>query len=132
MANHDGNLSVRVQQDRLVVTATGMSKADMTLDDLVVVDGAGQKIAGRRRAFSELVNHLAVYNQRADVQAVVHAHCPYATAFGTAGLAIPHPGSTRGCCVRSGAARNSLYPSLYRASRRWMRCRTTFVGATLL
>ena len=37
VANHDGNLSVRVQPNRLVVTATGMSKADMTLDDLVVV-----------------------------------------------------------------------------------------------
>ncbi len=91
VANHDGNLSSRIGRDRLVITPTAMSKIDIGLDDLVVVDGQGKKIAGRRRPFSEMVLHLAVFNQRSDVGAVIHAPPPFATAFGVAGRPLPHP-----------------------------------------
>ena len=91
VANHDGNLSSRIRDDRLVITPTAMSKIDIGLDDLVVVDGTGKKIAGRRRPFSELVLHLSVFQQRVDVGAVIHAHPPYATAFGVSGRPLPHP-----------------------------------------
>lgn len=91
VANHDGNLSVRVADDRIVCTPTAFSKADVTLDDLVVVDAAGTKLSGRRRPFSELVLHRAVYDARPDALAVVHAHPPFATAFGAAGKPLPHP-----------------------------------------
>ncbi len=91
VANHDGNLSVRVGEDRIVCTPTSFSKADVELEDLVVVDRSGKKIAGRRRAFSELLLHRLIYDRRPKVAAVVHAHCPYATAYGVAGVALPHP-----------------------------------------
>ncbi|MEE2787310.1 MAG: class II aldolase/adducin family protein [Myxococcota bacterium] len=91
VANHDGNLSARIADDRLVLTPTGMSKADVTLDDLVVVDAEGRKRAGRRRPFSELGLHRVVYQARSDVMAVVHAHPPFATAFGVVGQTLPHP-----------------------------------------
>ncbi len=91
VANHDGNLSARVAPDRVVCTPTAFSKADVGLDDLLVVSSDGTRIAGRHRPFSELALHRAVYAQRPDVQAVVHAHPPFATAFGAAGQAIPHP-----------------------------------------
>lgn len=91
VANHDGNLSARVGPDRVICTPTAMSKADIRPDDLVVCDGAGSKIGGARRPFSELKLHVEVYRRRPAVQAVVHAHPPHATAFGAAGAAIPHP-----------------------------------------
>lgn len=86
VANHDGNLSVRLGRGRLLITPTAMSKADITQADLVEVDErTGDKIAGRKRPFSELGLHLAVYSQRGDVAAVVHAHPPHATALGIMG-----------------------------------------------
>lgn len=91
VANHDGNLSARAAPDRIVCTPTAMSKADVALDDLIVVDPSGRKIGGRRSVFSELNLHRAVYAARPSVHAVVHAHPPNATAFGVAGRPLPHP-----------------------------------------
>jgi L-fuculose-phosphate aldolase len=91
VANHDGNLSVRLGADRIICTPTAFSKLDVTRDDLVLVNGEGKKIAGRCRPFSELVLHRVVYGNRHEVAAVVHAHPPYATAFGAAGRPLPHP-----------------------------------------
>lgn len=91
VANHDGNLSARLDEDRFVCTPTAFSKADVALDDLLVVDAAGQRVSGAHKPFSELVLHLAVYAARSEVGAVVHAHPPAATAFGAAGKVVPHP-----------------------------------------
>ncbi len=91
VANHDGNLSARVADDRIVCTPTRFSKAAVERDSLVVTDGSGRKVAGRFRPFSELSLHCAVYRARGDVRAVVHAHPPLATAFGVAGRPLPHP-----------------------------------------
>ena len=91
VANHDGNLSARLDEERFVCTPTAFSKADVTAEDLLVVDAAGQKQTGAHKPFSELVLHLAVFAARSDVNAVVHAHPPHATAFGAAGQGIPHP-----------------------------------------
>lgn len=91
VANHDGNLSARVGDDRIVCTPTSYSKADVDLDSLAVVGADGRKIAGRERSFSELALHLAVYRARPDAHAVVHAHPPYASAFGVSGRPLPHP-----------------------------------------
>lgn len=91
VANHDGNLSARINPDRLVATPTAMSKIDVGLDDLIVVDGQGKQLAGARKPFSELALHRAVYDARPEVGAVVHAHPPFATAYGVSGRALPHP-----------------------------------------
>jgi len=90
VANHDGNLSARVGE-RVICTPTSWSKLDVQLDDLLVVDESGQKIAGKTRAFSELNLHLGVYRLRAEVGAVVHAHPPFASAYGAAAKPLPHP-----------------------------------------
>lgn len=92
VANHDGNLSARLPAgDRFICTPTAFSKADVGLEDLLVVGADGTRVAGAHRAFSELALHLAVYARRPSVGAVVHAHCPHATAFGVSGLPLPHP-----------------------------------------
>lgn len=91
VANHDGNLSARIGDDRIVCTPTSFSKADVERDTLVVTDADGRKVAGRYRPFSELALHCAVYRARPEVQAVVHAHPPMATAFGASSRPVPHP-----------------------------------------
>ena len=91
VAAMDGNLSVRLKQDRILVTPTGLSKGSMRPADLVIVDLDGKQVAGRRQVTSELGMHLMIYRTRADVKAIVHAHPPTATGFAAAGIALTEP-----------------------------------------
>jgi L-fuculose-phosphate aldolase len=88
VASNDGNISVRLGDDRLLTTPKGVSKGFMTPDMMVVTDRSGRKIAGSRDPSSELLMHLAVYRNRPDIQAVVHAHPPIATGFAVAGIPL--------------------------------------------
>ena len=83
-----GNLSVRLDEHRLLVTPTGMSKYLLKADDMVIVDLDGRLLAGSRNVTSEISMHLAVYDHRGDVGAVIHSHPPIATAFACAGRAL--------------------------------------------
>ncbi len=85
IAGPDGNVSVRLDDERVLVTPAGMSKVDVTPEDLVEVGLDGRHLRGARRASSEVAMHLRIYQRRADVQAVVHAHPPFATGFAVAG-----------------------------------------------
>jgi len=91
VAAMDGNLSVRLRQDRILVTPTGLSKGSMRPADLVIVDLEGKQVAGRRHVTSEIGMHLMIYRTRADVKAIVHAHPPTATGFAAAGIALTEP-----------------------------------------
>lgn len=84
VANHDGNLSIRVGEDRFLCTPTAVHKADITHDMLLVVGLDGAVKEGARKPFSEWELHRAVYEARSDVAAVVHAHPVYATAMAVA------------------------------------------------
>jgi len=86
IAGQDGNVSVRLAQNVILVTPAGASKGDIGEADLIELDLSGQQIAGRGSASSEIGMHLRIYQRRADVRAVVHAHPPVATGFGVAGL----------------------------------------------
>jgi L-fuculose-phosphate aldolase len=88
VASNDGNISVRVADDRLITTPRNVSKGFMTPDMMVVTDLSGAKIAGERDASSELKMHLEVYHQRPDIRAVVHAHPATATGFAVAGVPL--------------------------------------------
>lgn len=85
----EGNLSVRLGEDRFLVTGSGLSKGHLTPADLVVVDGRGAVVSGARRASTELRMHLAAYAARPDVAAVVHAHPVTAVALTVAGAPPP-------------------------------------------
>jgi len=88
VANHDGNVSARLTGNRLLITCTSVSKRDVDDSCLLVVNHQGEVLEGRRRPFSELDLHLAAYRARVDVNAVVHAHPPYATARGLVGAEL--------------------------------------------
>lgn len=88
IAGPDGNVSVRIAPDRVLVTPSGMSKVDVTEADLVEVTLAGERMQGAERPSSEIAVHLRIYAQRTDVMAVVHAHPPTATGFAVAGQSL--------------------------------------------
>src|SRR5215470_11131317 len=87
-ASNDGNISARLDAGRLLMTPKNVCKGFMSADMMVVTDLDGKKIAGDRDPSSEMQMHLEVYRQRADAQAVVHAHPPIATGFAVAGIPL--------------------------------------------
>jgi L-fuculose-phosphate aldolase len=88
VASNDGNISARLDDERLITTPKSVSKGFMTPDMLVIVDREGRKVSGDRDPSSELPMHLEVYRNRPDVGAVCHAHPPLATGFAVAGIPL--------------------------------------------
>jgi L-fuculose-phosphate aldolase len=88
VAANDGNISVRLDEGRILCTPTCVSKGMMRPDDLIVCDMEGNKLEGERERTTEIAMHLAIYRLRPDVQSVVHAHPPVATGFAVAGRAL--------------------------------------------
>lgn len=86
LAGTDGNLSVRLDDDRILITPSGVAKGEMSPEDLLIVDINGKPLQGRGQASSEMLMHLACYQQREDVRACLHSHPPFATAFAVAGI----------------------------------------------
>lgn len=85
-----GNISCRTaDQNIIAVTPSGRDYRSMVPEDVVIVDMAGSKLAGKLKPTSELPLHLAVYKRRSDVQAIVHTHSVFASACAVAGHAIP-------------------------------------------
>ena len=85
IAGQDGNVSVRLSSGHILVTPSGLSKVDVTPDDLVELTAEGEPVTRGPAASSEIGMHLRIYRERPDVRAIVHAHPPVATAFGVAG-----------------------------------------------
>ena len=90
-ASNDGNISVRLGADRLLMTPKSVCKGFLTPDMMCITDLDGRKLQGDRDPSSEMLMHLEVYRQRQDVQAVVHAHPPTATGFAVAGIPLTRP-----------------------------------------
>ena len=91
VASNDGNISLKVAPDRLLITPSGVSKGRMDPEMLLLIDLEGQVIEGDRCPSSEGKMHLAVYQGRADAKAVVHAHPPAATAFAVCRRGLEEP-----------------------------------------
>lgn len=94
IAASDGNVSVRLDAERVLITPSGLHKGLLEPDDLVVVDMEGRMLGyGRHRSrqlrpTSELPMHLEAYRLRPDINAVVHAHPPIAVALSIAGIPL--------------------------------------------
>jgi L-fuculose-phosphate aldolase len=87
-ASNDGNISVRLDEARLLMTPRSVCKGFMDPGMMCITDLDGRKLAGQRDPSSEMQMHLEVYRQRPDVRAVVHAHPPIATGFAVAGIPL--------------------------------------------
>jgi L-fuculose-phosphate aldolase len=91
IAAADGNISVRLDAHRVLTTPSGRNKGRLSPEDLVVTDMSGRRLYGTLEPSSELEMHLAMYQERPDVCAVVHAHPPHASGFAVAGLSMDQP-----------------------------------------
>lgn len=91
VAASDGNLSVRLGPDRFLCTPSGVSKGFMRPGDMVIADGRGGKVAGPGKVTSEFFTHLAAFEERPDIGAVVHAHPLTATALTVMGISLEAP-----------------------------------------
>jgi L-fuculose-phosphate aldolase len=87
----EGNLSARLGRGRILATPSGSNKAMLEPDELVVLTEEGRKIRGAGRASSEMALHLAIYQARPEVEAVVHAHPLTAIALTLAGVSLAEP-----------------------------------------
>lgn len=83
----DGNISIRVGEDEILTTPTGVPKNALTDNILVLTDMNGNNIS-EGKASSELKMHLEIYKKRADIHAVIHAHGAASTAFALTGEAL--------------------------------------------
>ena len=92
--SNDGHISARLDDNRVLVTPSGLCKGMMEPDQLIVVDMAGKKVGSATTAnrnlgpTSETPMHLEAYRQRDDVMAVVHAHPPLTVALSIAGVTL--------------------------------------------
>lgn len=88
VVSSDGNISVRVAEDRIWTTPSGLCKGLLTEDQIVLCDMSGRKVSGTLKPSSEIGMHLMLYRERPDIRAVVHAHPPTATGFAVAGIPL--------------------------------------------
>ncbi len=92
-----GNVSARDPESGLVVIKpSGIKYADLTPDNMVVVDAEGRTVEGKHSPSSDTASHCYIYRERPDINGVVHTHSRYATAFAALGMPIP--------CVLTGMA----------------------------
>ncbi|MGB9663766.1 MAG: class II aldolase/adducin family protein [Ignavibacteria bacterium] len=87
----DGNVSVRITKDKILCTPTSLPKEKVTEKDLIVLNIDGKMISGSKKPSTEIKMHLAIYKEREDVNAVIHTHPVYATAFASSRLALDVP-----------------------------------------
>jgi L-fuculose-phosphate aldolase len=86
----DGNVSVR-QKDKIFITPKGISKENLSFDDLVVLDLNGRKVFGKREPSGEYRVHLLVYKERKDINAVIHTHPVFSTSLSVCGYSLLKP-----------------------------------------
>ncbi len=85
-----GNVSARCQgHDLMIITPSGMNYKTMGLSDLVLVDADGGVVQGNYKPSTESALHMGIYRARPQVNAVVHTHSTFASAFAVAGVELP-------------------------------------------
>ncbi|MCL1804818.1 MAG: class II aldolase/adducin family protein [Clostridiales bacterium] len=89
MAGTSGNLSARTEDDRIIITPSGISYETMSVRDIMVIDPKGNVLDGPHKPSSEWPLHAEIYRELRSVRGVVHTHSPYATAFAVLNEAVP-------------------------------------------
>ncbi len=88
VAAYDGNISVRKSKTTILITRSAICKGDVTEKDIVEVDLKGKTLSGKNKISTEHKIHLLAYEKRKDVNAVVHCHPVFATAFALIGESL--------------------------------------------
>lgn len=87
VGTYEGNISVK-DRDRLYLTPSGHSKELLTEGQIIVTDLKGDLLEGQLKPTSENPMHTKCYELRSDINAVVHCHAPYSTAYAQAGIKL--------------------------------------------
>lgn len=85
VAAYDGNISCRTTNNTILITRSGICKGDVTEKDIVEIDLTGKVLSKKIKISTEHKIHLLAYNKRNEVNAVMHCHPVYATAFALVG-----------------------------------------------
>ena len=88
VAANDGNISVKIGEDLILATPTGVSKGYMTEEMMVLMRTDGTVLSSNARPSSEVKMHLRIYQENPEARAVCHAHPPVSTAFAIAGMPL--------------------------------------------
>lgn len=88
---NDGNITLKLGPDTVLVTPTGISKGSLTEASLLKVTMAGEVISGPGKPTSELAMHLNVYRQNPDIVSTCHTHALHLTAYACAGIELNAP-----------------------------------------
>jgi L-fuculose-phosphate aldolase len=99
IAAGDGNVSARLDDERVLVTPTGFHKGFIGADDLVVTDLHGKLLRGTQKPSSEFLMHELVYAERPEMRAVVHAHPPLTVGLALAGVSLAQCVLSETCLV---------------------------------
>jgi L-fuculose-phosphate aldolase len=89
MPGSDGNLSAMLNPNEILITPSRLCKGYMTVDDIIKIDRHGDRLSGELPPSLETAMHLAAYEERNDICAVVHSHPPICIAFTIAGVELP-------------------------------------------
>ena len=85
-----GNISVRTGEN-VLITASGTCLGDLREDEIVLMDKHACVIEGDKKASSEKNLHNAIYELRPDINAIVHCHSPYVSAFAVCRIPLSKP-----------------------------------------
>lgn len=88
VAGTEGNMSYKINDNRIIVTPSGVCKGFLDLEDLVIVDKDNKKVSGSLKQSSGGKVNLAIYEERPDVNAIIWTHPPIATAFTISGVPL--------------------------------------------
>ena len=90
-----GNVSgIDRQQGLFVIKPSGVDYDELKVEDMVVMNLAGEKVEGDYNPSSDTATHLEIYKAFPEVGGIVHTHSPWATSWAQAGRSIPCYGTT--------------------------------------
>lgn len=85
-----GNISVRFGEN-VLISASGTCLSDLSEDEIVLIDKNSTVIDGAKKASSEKNLHNAIYTLRPDINAIIHCHSPYVSAFAVCHIPLSKP-----------------------------------------
>lgn len=97
---NDGNITVRVEDDAVWATPTGVNKGELTEDKLIKIRiSDGEVIEGTWKATSEIIMHLNAYRTDNEIMSTAHAHPLNLCILACAGLELDLPSVPAACAI---------------------------------
>lgn len=85
-----GNISLRYKNN-IMISGSGTALGYLNKDDVVIMDFDGNVIKGKKKPSSEKHLHAKIYEMRSDINAIIHCHAPYVSAFAVAHKPLSRP-----------------------------------------